>query len=58
MKIWLNDREVKETNRFIMCNKCVFKRETGYRQTLQCLAKTFHLLDQACMHGYQYESEI
>lgn len=58
MKIWLNNREVKETNCFIMCNSCVFQRETGHRHMVQCLAKYFHLSDRVCMRGYQYEDKI
>lgn len=58
MKIWLNGHEVKETNRFIMCDKCIFKRKTDHRHALQCLAKMFHLVDRSCTRGYQYEDNV
>lgn len=58
MKIWLNGREIKETDRFILCDKCVLNRmrEDGY--TYQCLATMFHSQGQLCMRGYQYENKV
>ena len=58
MKIWLNNRKVKETNHYIMCNKCVFLRKSGYG--FQCLANIFNLQynSSVCELGYQYEDNV
>lgn len=58
MKIWLNNREVKETDRWIKCNKCVFMRETGDKFNLLCLARAFNLQNDVCLRGYQYEDNV
>lgn len=61
MKIWLNNRKVKETNHYITCNKCVFMRDSrDLMHNCICLAKTFNLRDRysICKLGYQYEDDV
>lgn len=58
MKIWLNDRKVRETDRFIICDKCVMNRERDDGYTHQCLAILFNLQGDLCIHGYQYENKV
>ena len=60
MKIWLNNRKVKETNHYIMCNECVFMRDSSdCIHSHLCLAKTFNLQCKysICL-GYQYEDNV
>ena len=54
MKIWLNNRKVKETNHYITCNECVFMRDSSDCNSHICLAKTFNFQDRylICKLGY------
>ena len=60
MKIFLNDRKIKETNHFVMCDKCVLMRETNTKLLIRCLARTFNLCKKGhfCSRGYQYEDKV
>lgn len=61
MKMWLNNRKVKEADYFIMCDECVFMRIIDYdKYNIRCLSKTFNLLKKGlgCKFGYQYEDNV
>lgn len=59
MKIWLNDRKIKESDHFILCDECALNRKRNDEYTHQCLAAMlFHLYEQSCIRGYQYEDKV
>ena len=58
MKIWLNGRKIKQTDRFILCDECVLMRIMGHPLRMRCLAKIFNLQGPGCMRGYQYENNV
>jgi hypothetical protein len=55
MKIWLNDRKVKESEFYTPCRRCVFNKVT-YNQFTGCLLRTFNLINDWCFRGYYYEN--
>ena len=59
MKIWVNDRKVKESEVFIPCHCCVFNKSVPYNQFVsRCLLRTFNLRKDydECSKGYYYEN--
>ena len=59
MKIWLNDKKVKESGFSIPCYRCVFNRNVLYHQfRTTCLLRTFNLRTDHdwCFRGYVYEN--
>ena len=59
MKMWLNDKKVKEGEFGIPCHGCVFNRNALYHQfKTTCLLRTFNLRndDNWCIKGYVYEN--
>ena len=58
MKIWLNDKKVKESEIYIPCYRCVFNRVTYNQFIGSCLLRTFNLrnYNDWCFSGYEYEN--
>lgn len=59
MKIWLNNREVKESDSLLPCYYCVFNKSVPYNQFVgRCLLRTFNLRKdrEECYKGYNYEN--
>lgn len=58
MKIWLNDKKVKESEFAIPCHCCIFNRSVPYNYFVgRCLLRTFNLRTSHdwCFRGYFYE---
>lgn len=58
MKIWLNNRKVKESEVYIPCYCCIFNR-VAHNQlfTGSCLLRTLNLRNTDwCFSGYTYEN--
>lgn len=58
MKIFLNDRKVKEAGHALSCSRCIFGRSDSYNPYISiCLLKTFNLKKEHdwCFQGYVYE---
>lgn len=58
MKIWLNNRKVKESEFSIPCHHCIFNRNVLDHQFITtCLLRTFNLRNDYdwCFKGYVYE---
>lgn len=61
MKMWLNDRKVKEAEFYIPCNRCIFNRNVPYHQfRTTCLLRTLNLRNDHgwCFSGYNYENMV
>lgn len=59
MKIWLNDRKVKETEVAIPCHRCIFNKRVPYNHFAgRCLLRTLNLRNDHdwCFSGYAYEN--
>lgn len=58
MKMWLNDRKVKESEIYIPCYHCIFNRITDNQFVGRCLLRTFNLRSDHdwCYSGYNYEN--
>lgn len=59
MKIWVNDRKVKESDLPLPCHCCVFSRTVpNYQFISRCLLRTFNLRNDHdwCFNGYIYEN--
>lgn len=59
MKIWLNDKKVKESKSSIPCHHCIFNRNVPGSQFIgRCLLRTFNLRNNYdwCATGFVYEN--
>lgn len=59
MKMWLNDKLVKESNTSLPCHCCAFSRsDSHYQFVSRCLLRTFNLRKYYdwCFKGYYYEN--
>lgn len=58
MKIFLNDRKIKESSLAITCFHCACSRDVEYNPyARRCLMRTFNLRNDHdwCFKGYVYE---
>lgn len=62
MKIFLNDRKIKESEFAIPCHNCVFNINVPYNQfrSSNCLLRTLNLRNDRdwCFGGYFYENMV
>lgn len=61
MKIWLNDRKVKESNLHLSCYPCVFNRNSidhPFRSTCLLRALNVRSVYDLCSKGYCYETIV
>ena len=59
MKIWLNDKRVVKSPKYLYCKECVLcGREFDYH--FECLAILYgiHYSKNVCLRGYKYEIDV
>lgn len=59
MKMWLNDKNVKESDSILPCYFCVFNKNVSYKPYIHnCLLQTFNVRNAHdwCVKGYEYEN--
>lgn len=59
MKIWLNDKKVIKSPRYMYCSDCVLRGKTLGRR-FECLAFLYGIYHSTnlCMRGYKYETHV
>lgn len=60
MKIWLNNKKIVESSRYMYCSDCVLFRYKLLECRFECLAHLYgiHHSINSCMRGYKYETNV
>jgi hypothetical protein len=59
MKIWLNNKKIVKSSRYMYCSDCVLRGKT-FERRFECLALLYgiHHSTNLCMRGYKYETNV
>lgn len=59
MKIWLNDKMVVKSSKYLDCKDCVLCGDE-FDYSFECLALLYkiHNSKQVCLRGYKYETDV